>query len=121
MKKFKLVALLVCLTLGLLGCQGQAENIERITLYDLQNSPDTLVIDGAESIKMIIEAINNAKEVAGIANMADPEYRMALGEQAFFLWLDEKSGTIMNTEDAHTIYSLTENSIKQMNELLEDL
>lgn len=50
--------------------------------------------------------------------MADPEYKIEIGEKTYFLWIDEKSGTIMHTEDTHTIYSLSNNSIKQVNELL---
>ncbi|WP_010094000.1 hypothetical protein [Ornithinibacillus scapharcae] len=120
MGKRDFLIFLVLVFIGLMGCQGQAETIEKITIYDLENSLNKLVLEDSETISMIEGAISTAKKVAGIVDMADPEYRMELGERTYFLWLDEKSGTIMNTVDTHTIYSLTDSSIKQFNELIQD-
>lgn len=56
--------------------------------------------------------------LATILFILNIRFKIEIGEETYFLWIDEKSGTIMNTEDTHTIYSLSNNSIKQVNELL---
>lgn len=119
MKKISLLVLLVLVTLGIVGCQGE-EAAEKITIYDLQNSPGMLQIEDEETISDIEEAINTAMKMPGIVDMADPEYRIELGEQTYFLWLDEVSGTIMNTVDTHTIYTLKDRHVPQLYEIIQD-
>jgi hypothetical protein len=118
------------LSIGLSGCQQNGEvkvnnnpqinteSLEKITIFPMESNSEVLVIEDTETIDMIQEAVDNAEKQPGIVDMADPEYKIEIGEEIYFLWVDEKSGTIMNTEDTHTIYSLSENSIKQVNELL---
>lgn len=50
--------------------------------------------------------------------MTDPEFKIESGKESYFLWISEDSGTIMNAKDTHIIYSLSESSIKQVNELI---
>ena len=129
MKKMSLVLSLFLLLISLLGCQKNTEvkvdnpqinteSLEKITIYPRVNSSETIVIEDTKTMEMIKEAVDNAEKQPGIVNMADPEFSIKMGEETYNLWVDEKSGTIMNTEDTHTIYSLSENSIKQFNELL---
>jgi hypothetical protein len=128
MKKMNLVLSLFVLSIGLFGCQQNGEvkvdnsqinteSLEKITIFSIKSNSETLVIEDTETIEMINEAVDNAEKQPGIVNMADPEFKIEIGEDTYFLWVDEKSGTIMNTEDTHTIYSLSEKSIKQVNEL----
>ena len=51
--------------------------------------------------------------------MDDPQYKVELGEETYFLWIHEESGTIMNTKDTHTIYSLSDPSVKKVSELIQ--
>jgi hypothetical protein len=129
MKKMCLVLSLFLLSIGLFGCQQNGEvkvnnpkintgSLEKITIFPMESNSETLVFKDTETIEMIKEAIENAEKQPGIVNMTDPECKIQIGEETYFLWVDEKSGTIMNTVDTHTIYSLSENSIKQVNELL---
>lgn len=119
MKKISLVLSLFLLSIGLFGCQQDSESLEKITIDSMGSKSETLVIEDAKTIEMIKEAVEKAEKQPGIVNMADPEFKIALGEETYFLWNSENSGTIMNTEDTHTIYSLSENSVKHVNELLK--
>ena len=69
-------------------------------------------------VKDFIKAFNNAKREPGIVNMADPEYKVELGDESYFLWVSEEYGTIMNLNDTNTIYTLSKSSAKTIKELL---
>ena len=77
---------------------------------------DSLVeITDTEIINSFKKAFNAAKKQSGVVNMADPEYKVELGKETYYLWISEESGTIMNTKDTHSIYSLDRNSAKKIN------
>ena len=129
MKKISLTLSLFFLSIGLFGCQQNSEvkvdnpqdnteSLEKITFYPKESNSEILVIEDRETIKIIKEAVDNAEKQPGIVNMADPEFRIAIGEETYFLWIDEKFGTIMYTEDTHTIYSLSFSSVNQINEII---
>ncbi|MFD1738694.1 hypothetical protein ACFSCX_19425 [Bacillus salitolerans] len=129
MKKMSLVLSLFLLSFGLFGCQENSEvkvdnsqvnteRLEKISIDSTESNSETLVINATETIEMINEAIENAEKQLGIINMADPEFKIEIGEETYFLWIDEKSGTIMNIEDTHTIYSLSVSSVNQINEII---
>ncbi|MCM3576480.1 hypothetical protein M3172_25380 [Mesobacillus subterraneus] len=129
MKKVSLMLSLFFLSIGLFGCQQNSEvkvdnpqdnteRLEQITFYPKESNSETLVIEDRETIELIKEAIDNAEKQPGIVNMADPEYRIVIGEETYFLWIDEKSGTIMYAEDTHTIYSLSLRSVNRINEVI---
>ncbi|TXC92700.1 hypothetical protein FS935_00370 [Metabacillus litoralis] len=119
MKKISLVLSIFLLSIGLFGCQQDTESLEKITIDSMFSISETLVIEDEKTIEMIKEAVEKAEKQSGIVNMADPEFKIALGEETYFLWISENSGRVMTTEDTHTIYSLSENSVKQVNELLK--
>ncbi|GKU78864.1 hypothetical protein L3i20_v232610 [Paenibacillus sp. L3-i20] len=49
-------------------------------------------------------------------NMTNPEYRVNIGENGYFLWVDEDAITLMNVKDTHMICTLTELSVKLVND-----
>jgi hypothetical protein len=111
--------IILLLSLMLLGACSN-ETLEEATIFDLVNGSEKVVLIDKASIEMIIDAINGAKKQPGIVDMADPQYKINLGEEIYFLWLtrsNEKIGTIMNAKDTHTIYTLSEWSTKQLNKL----
>lgn len=50
--------------------------------------------------------------------MTDPQYQFSIGEESYFLWITEDSGTIMNSKDTHTIYTLSSNSVQKIYEFV---
>lgn len=69
-------------------------------------------------VNNFVKAFNDANKMPGIVDMADPKYKVELGEESYFLWIYEESGTIMNLKDTHTVYTLSKSSAKMINELL---
>lgn len=135
LKKISLILSFVFLLIGSFGCQqndegnvnntpSNADNIDKVKVYKMKSFSEVyekslIVITDLQEIKSIEEAINNAEKEPGIVDMADPEYKIEIGKETYFLWISEVSGTIMNTEDTHTIYSLSEKSIKLVNEIFK--
>ena len=104
------------------GVKEVAENtLEEVIIYHMKNGSKKVIFKEKEAIRTIEEAIKSAEKQPGIVDMADPHFKMELGEDTYFLWLtrsDGTIGTIMNAEDTHTIYSLSKKSTTQLKELL---
>ncbi|WP_308634087.1 hypothetical protein [Paenibacillus silvisoli] len=105
----------------LAGCTN--DKIAYIHIYEMESfqkpKPDSLqVITYTSDIALFSSAIKGAKRNAGIADMADPQYKVDIGEEAYFLWLTEQAGTIENVKDTHTTYSLSKESAKDIFRLL---
>lgn len=136
LKKISLILSFLFLSIGLFGCQqinedksdnapSNTDSIEKVHIYEMKsfsevNEVSPIIITDSEEINSIEEAINDAQKVSGIVDMADPEFKIEFGKATYFLWISEESGTIMNTDDTHTIYSLSEQSIKQVNEIIKN-
>ena len=105
-----------------IGVKEVQENaLEEVTIYNVQNGSKKVMFNEQEAVGIIKEAVDDAEKQPGIVDMADPQYKIVLGEEIYYLWLtrsDGTVGTIMNAEDTHTIYSLSKESTTQLNELL---
>ena len=65
-----------------------------------------MVIEDTEAIRTLKEAVNGAEKNRGIVNMEDPEFKIWCEKVTYFLWINEKSGLIMNAKDTHELYSI---------------
>jgi len=118
---FRLLPVTLCFLLFIVGCSY--ENIEKVNVFEMESF--SKVKEGSlrtftdlKDVNIFEAAFNNAKKEPGIVDMADPEYKVELGSVAYFLWISEEHGTIMNLNDTHTIYTLSKNSAKAVYELL---
>jgi hypothetical protein len=83
--------------------------VGQIAVYDTKN------------IKLIKSAVKSAVKQSGLVNMGDPHYQINADGELYSLWLSEDSGTLMiNTQDTHTIYSLTEQGITDFKKIIND-
>lgn len=130
-------------TLLLAGCsieEGKAavvdEDIKEAVVYNAKEAIDQVVINEMETfsvvkvdsektltkqeeIKTIQDAFLSANKEPGVADMADPQFKLKLGRDYFFLWIHESKGTIMKTKDTHVIYSLSEEKAQGVYTLLD--
>ncbi|WP_246943326.1 hypothetical protein [Bacillus pinisoli] len=106
-------------TLGILFiliCSGcSSERIEEVVVYKMKTSTikeDHSIQEFTNEliIQEFIQAFRMANQEPGIVNMADPHYRVKIGEESYFLWIHEEQGTIMNWNDTNTIFTLSERS-----------
>lgn len=124
MKKHFVMLVLTCIfILSLVGCNKGTENIKEVNIYEMKNfssaQKDSLItITDSKVVRDILKGFSRAKKEAGIVNMDDPQYKVELENETYFLWLSEEHGTIMNSHDTNTIYTLSKSSAKTINELL---
>lgn len=118
----KVLALSIAFGLLVSGCGKEAENksTEGQSTNESEvvatSKTDVLKLKEPGEIEIFTEAVNNSKQEPGIVNMSDPQYTFKLGEESYYLWIDKESGTIMNTKDTHTIYTLPSSSIEKVYE-----
>lgn len=99
------------------------KNSEEITFYKLDTDPKQIVLTDKDTIKTIKKIIKGAIKQPGIVDMTDPQYKINLGDEIYLLWLTRSGGTIgtiMNGEDTHTIYTLSESLTKELNDILHE-
>ncbi|MED4456341.1 hypothetical protein [Metabacillus fastidiosus] len=123
MNKLFNISLFFIMFILLIACSN--ENIEKVNFYKTESFSESeaeksslIEITDTKTINNLRKAFNSAKKQPGIVDMVSPEYKVNIGEKSYLLWISEKSGTIMDVEDTHTIYSLSNESIKSINELI---
>lgn len=100
---------------------GEKKDVEEVTISEVGSGLERVIIRNRESIEIIEEAIAGSVKQPGMVDMAEPQYRISLGEETYFLWftrLDGTMGTVMNAKDTHTVYTLSEDSTAQIKKLL---
>ncbi|WHY85735.1 hypothetical protein QNH39_24535 [Neobacillus novalis] len=105
----------------LIGCSKSSDNTEKVNVYkmvsfSLTEKDSLITFSDSKVIKVFIDAFNNAKRVPGVVDVAEPEYKVELGDKKYFLWIRQESGTIMNLNDRNTVYTLSKSSVKTINE-----
>lgn len=79
-----------------------------------------ITFSGHRTIKAFRSAFKKARKQPGAVDMADPHYKVILGEESYFLWGDKNHGTIMNLEDTNTIYKLSRWSAVRIGRMLSE-
>jgi hypothetical protein len=101
---------------------GEAKKLEEITIHHIDRDFEKIeLITDKSTIDTIKNAIKSATKQPGIVDMADPQYKINIGDEIYFLWLDRSDGTIgtiMNFKDTHTIYTLSESMTKELKDIL---
>lgn len=133
MKKICLLLVsIVFIPLVLLGCQTNTdseETISEISKVSISNSKGFgeistdffIVFEDEETLRTFQNAITNAKQREGIVDMIDPEFDLEViykdgTKKEYHLWVEEKDGksSLMNVENTHTVYSISEEITNQL-------
>ncbi|MGE7767079.1 hypothetical protein [Peribacillus sp. NPDC096540] len=127
----KIFILFIVIGFALVGCSQEPKNEISETVAENGSEAQTeietnsktkmndLELKDAEEIDIFKRAVSNSKKEPGIVNMVEePQYKFSIGEETYFLWITEESGTIMNTKDTHTIYTLSSSSVKEVYEFV---
>jgi len=116
-KIYILTVLLI--VLFLLGCTPNKVTIVEMESFWKAKQDTKKTFTEQSIINDFTKAIKEAQKRDGIADVADPEYKIKLGADSYFLWLSEDSGMIMFTNDKDTRYKLTDESTAKLNEIME--
>ncbi|MDN4491923.1 hypothetical protein [Ureibacillus aquaedulcis] len=109
----------------LVGCsQKQTDDMstaETLTTFQADSGSEHLKLVKTEEKEIFKRAVNTSKKEPGVVNMVSPHYQFTLGEETYFLWITEESGTIMNIKDTTPfIYSQIVRQKKSMNLLIKN-
>ncbi|MFJ7730617.1 hypothetical protein ACIQXF_01855 [Lysinibacillus sp. NPDC097231] len=118
----KILVLMIFTVMTLIACSE--EKADKVQIHELENF--STIKKGTEEISLnsndidvFRNAVKNAVKLNGIVNVVDPMYRFELEKESYFLWLNDQGGSIMNTNDTHTLYTLTDESFTQLKEILK--
>ena len=117
----KLFVLFVVCGFILAGCSEEQESNgqnEGSSETATTNKESSLELKETEEVEIFTKAVSDSKKEPGIVNMTNPQYKFSIGEESYLLWITEDSGTIMNTKDTHTIYTLSSNSVQEIYEFV---
>ena len=87
--KLRLGVIILVLMLFISACSS--DRIDKITIYKMEsfskvNEGSIIEITDSKVIKNIKQAFNSAHKEPGIVNMADPQFKVEIGTQDFFLF-----------------------------------
>lgn len=75
----------------------------------------SITFDKEKDVSIFKNAVTTAERLSGIVDVANPPYSFSIGDETYSLWLSEHySGSIMNMDDTHTLYTLTEDAKEQL-------
>jgi hypothetical protein len=94
----------------------ETKMVEVQRLHQLENESAVTIAD-SNDVRIFKKAVETAMKEPGIADMSDPMYKVTVGKESYFLWLINGHGTIMNTKDTQTIYSLLDQPTKALEQL----
>ncbi|MFC4184441.1 hypothetical protein [Saccharococcus thermophilus] len=75
--------------------------------------------ENAVELQTFVDAIKKAKKVNSIVDVVKPDFLLKIAFEnkttsKHYLWLSSDSGSIINKEDTHTIYTLPSNIIEDL-------
>lgn len=122
MDKVSLLFLLIVLVLAFVGGCSR-DSIERVDVYEMESfsvtKEDSLkTYTDPDVIEALVDAFKKTRKVPGVADVADPQYKVEFGEDVYYLWLGEEKGSVMNVNDTHTLYTLSKRATKTIGKIV---
>ena len=113
----------------LLGCQlkEKVSNESEWIIVSISKTKgvDVITFHDPETINALQSIFDNAVKEPGIVNVTDPEFFLEFvdnkeNQHFLHLWIGEEGqrSSLMNTEDTHTIYTVSEKETDQLIELV---
>lgn len=114
-KNFFLQLTSVMLLLTLFACSSnevketKEVKVQEMVSFSKEKQNTLKVISDSPKVKVIVNAIRQAKKQKGIVDITDPQYRMDTDQDRYYLWFNENgSATIMNDKDKNTIFKIAD-------------
>ena len=128
MRKLTGVLMLMMIGLILSACQNGLLNsdqqaVSKIILHQMESfgqvkENSRIEVTDGQTIELFAEAVSQSDKVSGIADVADPNFKVEFGEKEFYLWLAKEHGSVMDTADTHTLYTMEGKHAEQLHSFL---
>jgi hypothetical protein len=108
--------------LSISGCS--IEKIEQVDVYEMEsfskvNKDLYASFSDSKDVNVFVIAFKKVNKKPGIFDVSDPQYKVVLGEESYYLWINATYGSIMYENDSYTLYTLSKRSAKKIYDLLE--
>lgn len=113
--------LLFVMSLLLIGCSKQEDKEDGKNVPETHSGTRTVILPlKSEGEKTIFnKAVSSSTKLAGIVDVTNPQYQFELEDDLYFLWLNKESGQIMNNKDTHKVFTLSKESVKEINTFIQ--
>ncbi|MGD6830587.1 hypothetical protein ACQCT5_00400 [Sutcliffiella halmapala] len=102
----------------IVGCSKSnfPSDLKQVEVYEMASFSETVdeslnTFTNKNEIGVFTNAFETAKRESGTADMADPQYKVILGDNTYYMWLPEEAGNMygsfMDVTDTHTLYVLS--------------
>ncbi|MGM0837214.1 MAG: hypothetical protein ACQEV7_13745 [Bacillota bacterium] len=109
----------------IVGCSKSnfPSDLKQVDVYEMASFLETerdslLTFTNKDDIVLFTNAFETAKKEPGTPDMAEPQYKVILGDKTYFMWLPEEPGkmygSIMDVTDTHSIYVLSRQSTDEL-------
>ncbi|MFA9458446.1 hypothetical protein ACERJO_17005 [Halalkalibacter sp. AB-rgal2] len=117
----KCTLLCIVTSLALVGCshiQKSEEVVQDNVEIFCKTNMNVTELKNEEDLDIFKSAVRQAKQEPGIVNVSQHQYQFCIDEDTYFLWITEDSGIIMNANHTHTIFTLSDQSVDEVNALI---
>ena len=124
MRKLQVLSLLLVMLLTLTACQNgllnaEQQSADRIVLYQMESFGQVkentrYEVTDKQTIELFATAISRANKVSGVADVADPNFKVEFGEKEFYLWVSADHGSVMDEADTNTLYTLEQKDAEEL-------
>jgi len=125
--KIKMImALFLCACFSLTACSSSSSSdgpteirVHEMISFSKAKENALKTITDPEEIEQIEKTFHNAKKQSGIVDVTDPQYKVDLENESYYLWFNEDgTAVIMNTKDTHTIFKI--DSADELEEMIQN-
>ncbi|GAK14744.1 hypothetical protein JCM19039_4704 [Geomicrobium sp. JCM 19039] len=108
----------------LLGCGPSTESADSAVIHQMESfqnvAPDSsIAIDDRDVLRTMQRWINSGSAQPGAVDTTDPHFKVEFPEESFYIWTTPEGGSIMDTEDTHTLHSMTNWGNENMRDFLK--
>ncbi|WP_054023682.1 hypothetical protein [Bacillus sp. FJAT-28004] len=107
--------------------QQPTHTSEKVIIYNLKNGDNSSektdnifqTITESDLIDVFKKAFEEAEPLKGIVKMAPPTYKVLIGSSEYYLLIgDDKTDSIVNLDDSHTMFRLSPSATIKIREIL---
>ena len=119
MKKFiSFIFITAFVSIVLAGCSENRVKVESLINSSISQKDIDEIYSDELAVNAFKSAVQNSFKVDGIVDVSEPMYKFKVAGEEYYLWLFDDGGSLMKSNDTHTIYRLIEEDVAQLKNIL---
>lgn len=95
-------------------------NIEPLVKINPNAKMEMIDLNDTNTLSIFKRAVNDSTKHHSVSYINQPKYTFKLDNEAYFLWITEDEGYIMNTKDTFAIHKLSNRSLNEVKEVIQE-